>query len=124
MRNPAIRQARPATVLTLLVAILAGATAANAAEFPTVVRAILDSQTTGRLAAMSPDKRVRMTDCVIATLNGLPSGKKRYIVEGKNLDEQEDRFGQVVDEDNAKWRQNIARACASIAMGQDQPRNR
>ena len=86
------------------------------ASFPQVVRAVLDAQTDGRLAKMGRDQRARMTDCVIATLAGLPGGKKRYIVEGASLDEQQDRFGEVVQEDRAKWKQKIATACSKIAV--------
>lgn len=89
---------------------------ASAAEFPSVVRAILDYQTDGPLAEMNPAKRAQMTACVIDTLAALPSGLKRRIVEGKDLEDQERRFGQVVDADHAKWRQTIARACGQIAV--------
>lgn len=103
-------------IRTVVLASLLFVTPASAASFPTVVRAVLDSQTDGRLAKMGRDQRARMTDCVIATLNGLPGGKKRYIVEGASLDEQQDRFGEVVEEDRAKWKQAIARACSKIAL--------
>jgi len=98
-------------------ASMLAAPAAEAASFPSVVRAVLDSQTEGRIAQMGRDQRARMTDCVIGALSGLPNGKKRYIVEGATLDEQQDRFGEVVQEDRAKWKQAIAKACSSIAMG-------
>jgi hypothetical protein len=88
---------------------------AAAADFPNVVRAILDRQTDGPLAKMDADRRARMTDCVIETLAALPSGLQRKIVEGKDIEEQEHLFGQVVDENHAKWRQNIAKACGQIA---------
>jgi hypothetical protein len=101
---------------TVVVALLLSATPAICASFPQVVRAVLDSQTDGRLASMRPDQRARMTDCVIATLAGLPGGKKRYIVEGASLDEQQDRFGEVVQEERAKWKQKIATACSKIAL--------
>ena len=90
--------------------------AALAASFPSVVRAVLDSQSDGRLASMDGGQRSEMTDCVIATLAGLPGGKKRYITEGATLDQQQDRFGEVVMEDRAKWKQKIASACGKIAM--------
>ncbi len=109
--------AAAAGVLLAVIAVCGGGKPAFAADFPTVVRAILNSQTEGRLAQMGTNQRTAMTNCVIATLNGLPSGKKRLIVEGANLDEQEHRFGQVVMENHAEWKQKIARACASIAMG-------
>lgn len=97
-------------------ALLLSGVPAAAADFPSIVQAILDSQTDGPLAEMDADKRGRMTDCVIDTLGALPSGKQRYIVEGANFDEQEDRFGEVVDENHAKWRQTIAKACGHIAV--------
>jgi hypothetical protein len=100
----------------IIIASLLLATPAAAASFPTVVRNILDAQTDGRLAKMGRDQRARMTDCVIATLAGLPGGKKRYITEGATLDEQQDRFGEVVQEDRAKWKQKIATACSKIAV--------
>jgi hypothetical protein len=96
-------------------ALLISGVPAAAADFPSIVRAILDSQTDGPLAEMDADKRGRMTDCVIDTLGALPDGLKRKIVEGKDLEEQEHLFGEVVDENHAKWRQTIAKACGQIA---------
>ena len=95
------------------------APAASAASFPTVVRAVLNASTDGRLAKMGSDQRARMTDCVVSTLAGLPGGRKRYITEGASLDEQTDRFGEVVQEDRAKWKQHIARSCSKIAIESD-----
>ena len=111
---------------TIVLALLAmgAAPAASAASFPTVVRSVLDGQTTGRLAQMDTDQRGQMTDCVIASLAGLPAGKKRYIVEGASPDEQEHRFGEVVQEDRAKWKQKIASACGKIAMQKTTGSNR
>ena len=98
----------------LLTSLLLAAPAA-AADFPSVVRAILDSQTDGPLTEMDASKRAEMTDCVIQTLSALPEGLQREIVEGKDLEEQEHAFGRVVDADHAKWRQTIARECGHIA---------
>jgi hypothetical protein len=89
---------------------------AFAADFSTVVRAILNHQTDGPLAEMERDMRSRMTDCVVETLAALPSGLKRKITEGATLEDQEHAFGQVVDADHAKWRQTIARECGHIAV--------
>jgi len=96
-------------------AILLLATPAGAADFPTVVRSILDRQTDGPLSEMDAAKRLEMTDCVIQTLSALPEGQQRKIVEGKDLEEQEHLFGQVVDENHAQWRQTIAKECGHIA---------
>ena len=111
---PGIRFSTKAVVLASLA--IGAASAASAASFPAVVRAVLDAQTDGRLAGMPAGQRAEMTDCVIATLAGLPGGKKRYVAEGASLDEQTDRFGEVVQEDRAKWKQKIAAVCGKIAM--------
>jgi hypothetical protein len=103
------------SIRTVVLASLLLAVPAAAADFPTVVRAILDHQSDGPLTEMDADKRARMTDCVVETLAALPSGLQKKIVEGKDLEEQEHLFGQVVDENHAKWRQTIAQKCGHIA---------
>jgi hypothetical protein len=95
--------------------LLLAAPACAATSFNSVVKAILDSRTDGPLAEMDAEKRGRMTTCVIQALQPLPSGYKKRIMEGKNLAEQAHIFGQVVDENHAKWRQTIAKACSEIA---------
>jgi hypothetical protein len=92
-----------------------GAPTLAATSFSSVVRSILDRQTDGPLTEMKPAQRARMTDCVIDTLSGLPSGLQRKIVDAGDIEDQEHAFGQVVDADHAKWRQNIAKACGDIA---------
>jgi hypothetical protein len=95
--------------------LLPVAPVAAAGSFNSVVKAILDSRTDGPLAEMDANKRSKMTACVIQALQPLPSGSKKKILAGKNLSEQARIFGQVVDENHAKWRQNIAKACSEIA---------
>jgi hypothetical protein len=95
--------------------LAAGAPATAAGNFNTIVRAILNHQTTGQLAEMDSAKRAKMTDCVIEALQPLPEGFKRKILEGKSLAEQEHAFGVVVNDNHAKWKQNIAKACSEIA---------
>jgi hypothetical protein len=88
---------------------------ASSADFPTVVRSILDRQTDGPLSEMEPDRRTKMTACVVDTLGDLPSGLQRKIVDAGDIEAQEHAFGQVVDADHAKWRQTIAKTCGHIA---------
>lgn len=96
-------------------AFLMPAATALAADFPTVVKNILDHQADGPLTEMPPEKRAAMTDCVIQTLGALPDGFKRQIVDAGSLEDQEHEFGKVVDADHAKWRQTIAKQCGHIA---------
>jgi hypothetical protein len=103
-------------VLGLLVVTLAMPPNAAAADFPSVVTQILMSQTTGAMSRMSETKKRLMIACVIKSLQGVPNPRKRYVVEGANLDEQEHRFGEVVMADRAKWKQQIAHDCSSIAV--------
>jgi len=91
------------------------APAAAAGDFNSVVRAVLDNQKSGQLAEMDSATRAKMTDCVIQALQPLPDGFKRKITDGKTLAEQQHAFGEVVQADHAKWKQNIAKACSDIA---------
>ena len=103
-------------VAGLLVAAMAAPQNAAAADFPGVVTQILRSQATGAMSRMSETKKRLMIACVIKSLQGVPNPKKRYVTEGANLDEQEHRFGEVVMADRAKWKQQIAHDCSSIAV--------
>ena len=80
-----------AVTATALLALAAPALASG--DFNSIVRTILNHQTSGALADMQPAQRARMTDCVVQALQPLPSGFKRQIVEGKTLAEQEHAFG-------------------------------
>jgi len=68
------------------------------------------------MSRMSDTKKRLMIACVIKWLQGVPNPRKQYVAEGANLDEQEDRFGEVVMADRAKWKQKIAHDCSSIAV--------
>jgi len=98
--------------------LAAAAPATAAGNFNSVVRAVLNNQTSGQLAEMDSATRAKMTDCVVQALQPLPDGLKRKIAEGKNLAEQQHAFGEVVQADHAKWKQNIAKACSEIATAQ------
>jgi hypothetical protein len=89
---------------------------ALAADFPSIVSQILKAQTDGPVSKMSAAKKQSLINCVNKVLVGLPAGRKRFVVEGANFDEQERRFGTVVMENRAEWKQNIAKACSKIAM--------
>lgn len=95
---------------------LPGAPVAVAADFPTVVANILNSQKDGRIANLDPATKQQMVTCVNGVLTKLPNGKKRFVLEGATLGDQEDRFGKVVKENRAEWEQKIASACGKIAM--------
>ena len=107
---------RMGVMLGLVVMTLAAPQNAAAADFPSVVTQILMSQSTGAMSRMSETKKRLMIACVIKSLQGVPNPRKRYVVEGANLDEQEHRFGEVVMADRAKWKQQIAHDCSSIAV--------
>jgi hypothetical protein len=103
-------------VVSVLLGSIALAPHAFAADFPTAVTNILASQTTGRIAQMGPAQKNMMIACVVNSLAGVPAGKKRFVAEGATLKEQEQRFGKVVMENRAEWKQKIANACSSIAV--------
>ena len=100
----------------LVFASVSAATPANAASFGAVVETVLMSQQSGPVAKLNGDRKRQLVACVSNGLAALPGGKKGYITEASTLDEMQDRFGEVVMENRAEWKQKIAKSCASIAM--------
>jgi hypothetical protein len=87
-----------------------------AEDFPPVLTTILLRQTTGPLSQMGDAKKMLMVACINDVLAGLPKGKKRYILEGIEIAEQERRLGRIIYENRAEWLQKIAGGCARVAM--------
>ncbi len=46
----------------------------------------------------------------------LPNGKKKFVVAATSYEDMEHRFGSVVMENRAEWKQRIARGCAHIVV--------
>lgn len=90
--------------------------AAAGMAFPVAVEKILMSQSSGPVSKLPADRKRELVACVNQVLADLPSGKKRFVTEAANYSELEDRFGSVVMENRAEWKQRIARSCAHIAV--------
>jgi hypothetical protein len=99
-----------------VLAMTAAATPASAQSFNAVVEQVLMAQKDGRVGKLPEARKRELVSCVSGVLAGLPSGKKRYIAEAVSFDQMQDRFGEVVMENRAEWKQKIAKKCASIAM--------
>ena len=99
-----------------LLAVTAATTPAFAQDFHSVVEKVLLSQQTGPVSKLPEARKRALVSCVNGVLADLPSGKKRYVVQATSFDEMQARFGKVVMENRAEWKQKIARACASVAM--------
>ena len=110
----AVRSAAVIWVFGLIVSTFLSASAA--ADFPSTVAEILNGQTDGPMSRMSPQKKNAMIQCVNGVLTGLPNGQKRYVLEGTDFQDREKRFGKVVLENRAEWKQKIADGCAKIAL--------
>ena len=106
---------RAAGALLVFGSVIATAPA-NAATFGAVVEKVLLSQQSGPVAKLNADRKRQLVACVNNVLAALPAGKKRYVTEAATLDAMQDRFGEVVMENRAEWKQKIAKSCASIAM--------
>jgi hypothetical protein len=88
----------------------------SADSFSDVVAEILRSQTTGMISELNDAAKTALIGCVNGVLEGLPNGQKRYILQGDGFSEQESRFGKIVQQNHAEWKQKIAGACASVAL--------
>jgi hypothetical protein len=106
-------------VLTLGIAALSGGAispAAAGANFSAAVERILMSQDQGPVSKLPTDRKRQLISCVNQVLAELPNGKKRFVIEAASYDELQSRFGQVVNENHAEWKQRIARGCAHLAV--------
>ena len=106
---------RTAGALVILGSMVAGPAYAGS-SFPSIVEKVLMSQQSGPVAKLDADRKRQLVACVNNVLAALPAGKKRYVTEASSLDEMQDRFGEVVMENRAEWKQKITKSCASIAM--------
>ena len=85
-------------------------------DFPTAVEQVLQAQQDWPVGQLNDDKKRELIACVNNVLTELPDGKKRFVVEAVSFDEMENRFGKVVMENRAEWKQRIARSCAHIVV--------
>ena len=102
-------------ILTV-VASVAVAPAAAGPAFPTAVQQILLHQDHGPVSKLPASKKRELISCVNQVLAGLPNGKKRFVTGAASYGEMESRFGKVVMENRAEWKQKIAAGCASIVV--------
>ena len=107
-----------AAAFGVLVAIASGAFSPAVAgpSFPTAVEQILMRQDKGPVSKLPADRKRELIVCVNDVLASLPNGKKRFVTEAASYDELEDRFGKVVMENRAEWKQRIAKGCAHIVV--------
>ena len=98
------------------VASMAVSPAAAGPAFPSAVQQILMHQDHGPVSRLPAEKKRELISCVNQVLVGLPNGKKRFVTEAPSYGEMESRFGKVVMENRAEWKQKIAAGCASIVV--------
>jgi hypothetical protein len=85
-------------------------------SFPAAVERILLSQREGRVSTLSMEKKRALVACVNDVLANMPNGMKRFVLAATNYEDMESRFGKVVMENRAEWKQKIARGCAHIVV--------
>jgi hypothetical protein len=85
-------------------------------SFPAVVEQILMGQTEGLVSTLPMDKKRKLVACVNKVLTDMPNGMKRYVLAATNYNEAEQRFGKVVMQNHAEWKQAIARGCSHIVV--------
>jgi hypothetical protein len=115
MGNRAVFGAAALGILAVVASVAVSPAAAGPA-FPTAVQQILMHQDHGPVSKLPVEKKRELINCVNQVLVGLPNGKKRFVTEAASYDEMENRFGKVVMENRAEWKQRIAQSCASIVI--------
>ncbi len=96
-----------ATALTVVIG-----TTSHAATFNSVVQTVLVKQP--RIAELTPQRRREMIACVQKVLEQVPRPKQQYVAEARDYNQMEDRFGEVVLADRAKFKQRITQQCGGI----------
>ena len=107
---------RGSSVYLAVVALTLGAGSGSAADFPSAVETVLMGQSDGQIAKLDPAGKRALIGCVNKVLDKLPAGDKRYVAAGSGFEDLEQRFGEVVMANRAKWKQRIAKACGSLAL--------
>jgi hypothetical protein len=111
-------RARTTGALGILAAVTVGWTAPVEAggSFAAAVERILMNQKEGRVSTLPPEKKRALVTCVNEVLSEMPNGMKRFVLEASSYDDMESRFGKVVMENRAEWKQKIAQGCAHIVV--------
>ena len=105
-----------AAALAIVAASVITTPAFAGASFPAVVEKVLMNQTDGPVSKLPADKKRELITCVNQVLAELPNGRKKFVTAASSYDEMEHRFGTVVMENRAEWKQRIARGCAHIVV--------
>jgi hypothetical protein len=95
---------------------LASVTGTLARDFNSVVETVLSNQP--QITDLAPDRRSQMIACVKKVLVAVPRPTQQYVAEAPSYNEMENRFGEIVMADRAKFKQRITKACGSIATSQ------
>lgn len=98
-----------------LVSLFASASASSAATFEAAVETVLMGQKSGPITELDANAKGKLIACVIKVLQKVPEGKQRYVAEGADFTQMEDRFGEVVMADRAKFKQQITLECGELA---------
>lgn len=96
--------------------------AAHAVTFNGAVEQVLLGQRSGPVVKLNAANKRELIGCVISALAKMPEARKRYVTEAADYSQMEDRFGEVVMENRAEWKQKIARRCAGIATRRESSR--
>ncbi len=108
-----------AGALAILAAFGAGWTTpavAGSGSFSSAVEQILMGQKEGIISTLPAAKKRAMVTCVNGVLTGMPNGMKRYVLAASDYGDMEARFGKVVMENHAEWKQKIAAGCSHIVV--------
>ena len=107
---------RTTSLIFAFAVTLTSSGAAAAASFNSVVETVLSKQP--QITDLSADRRREMIACVQKVLEQVPPPKRDYVAQAKNYDEMENRFGEVVMADRARFKQRITRECGNIVASQ------
>jgi hypothetical protein len=99
-----------------LAVIIGSSSIGWADDFSTAVEQVLMRQK--EVADLDSSRQREMITCVNGVLAGVPEPTKSNVAQAANIEEMEDRFGEMVMADQAALKQQITSECGDIVMEQ------
>ena len=108
---------RVAYACGLSLAVIIGSSSTGwADDFSSAVEQVLMRQK--EITDLDSSRQREMITCVNGVLAGVPEPTKANVAQAANIEEMEDRFGEMVMADQAALKQQITAECGDIVMEQ------
>jgi hypothetical protein len=107
---------RSVHAFTAFIVLVGTSSVGWADDFGAAVEQVLKRQK--EITDLDPARQTEMIACVNGVLAEVPEPTKESVAQAANIDEMEDRFGEMVMADQAALKQQITADCGHLVMEQ------